>query len=254
MNEDHRSETFKKIVNELAREMVTAEHREGASFVKTPILYPSGTTVVVKIDEGQNEFFVSDMGLGFQEADMMGGSRIYPRYGRQIAETNGIGFDNHSFFVIRASKEQLAGAVMAVANCSQQAAAIVSQRVSKERANDAAEELLERLLRIFKPEQVEQKPEIFGASDTPYEFTAIVRNTKASLPTIFEPVINHPNSIATVVMKFNDVARLELPPHRVAVTHDKDRFGTFLGVLSQTADVINDNVPDRTYRQLALAA
>jgi hypothetical protein len=111
-----------------------------------------------------------------READMMGGARVYPYYGRRIAGTNGVGFDNHSFFVVRASKKQLAGAVLAVANCSQQATATVAQSLAKSRKNDAAEDLLERLLRIFRPEQVQPRGEIYGASDTPYEFTAIVRN------------------------------------------------------------------------------
>jgi hypothetical protein len=33
-------------------------------------MYPSGSTVVVRIDDGDHRFFVSDAGLGFQVSEM----------------------------------------------------------------------------------------------------------------------------------------------------------------------------------------
>ena len=248
------TKTFSEMVDAVSRELVTAEHRAGASFIRTPLLYPSGATVVVRIDEGQEEFFVSDMGFGFREADLMGGSRIYARHAKIIANANGIGFDSHSFFVIRASRNQLAGAVMAVANCSLLATTRVSERISREKESDAAEELVERLNQIFRPEHVEKSAEVYGASTTAWEVTALVRTPHAAVPTIFEPVSNHRGSISAVATKFNDLSRVDRPPHLVSVVHNKEAFGTLLGVLSQTGHVINDNVPDRTFLRLAEAA
>ncbi len=247
--------TFSEMVDAVSRELVTADHRAGASFIRTPLMYPSGATVVVRIDDdGQKEFFVSDMGFGSREADLMGGSRIYSRHAKLIADANGIGFDSHSFFVVKASRDQLAGAVMAVANCSLQATLRVSERLAREKESDAGEELVERLIHIFRPENVERGAEVFGASTTAWEVTALVRPPHAATATIFEPVANHRTSISAVATKFNDLSRLDTPPHLVSVVHDKTAFGTLLGVLSQAGHVINDNVPDKTFLRLADAA
>ena len=242
------------MIDAVSRELVTAEHRSGASYINTPLLYPSGATVVVRIDEGEKEFFVSDMGFGFREADLIGGSRIYSRHAKLIASANGVGFDDHSFFVLRASRAQLAGAVIAVANCSLLAAVRVAERLAREKEIDAAEVLVERLVHVFKSENVTRHAEVHGASSTPWEVTALVRAFGSAPPTIFEPVANHRTSIAAVATKFNDLSRLEKPPHLVSVVRDKEAFGTLLGVLSQAGHVINDNVPDRTLLRLAEAA
>jgi hypothetical protein len=57
-------ENFKMLVDEVAKEIIATEHRTGGSFIRTPLMYPSGTSVVVRIEEGENRFFVSDFGLG----------------------------------------------------------------------------------------------------------------------------------------------------------------------------------------------
>jgi hypothetical protein len=84
-------------------------------------MYPSGTTVVVRIEQGENKFFVSDFGLGFQEAELMGADLLYARHAHPIAETNGVRFDNQAFFILEASRDQLPGAVVTIANCSHEA-------------------------------------------------------------------------------------------------------------------------------------
>lgn len=249
------AKTFPEMIDTVARELVATDHREGASFIRAPLVYPSGATVVVRVDdEGRDEFFVSDMGLGFREADMMGAARIYPRQAKLVAVENGIGFDNQALFVVRATRSQLPGAITIVANSSLQATLRTSERVAREKESDAAEELLERLVHIFKPENVARNAEVYGASTTSWEVTALVRPPHATDPTIFEPVSNHRNSIAAVATKFNDLSRLDKPPHLVSVVHNKEAFGSLLGVLSQTGHVINDNVPDRTFLRLAEAA
>jgi hypothetical protein len=56
-------------------------------------------------------------------------------------------------------------------------------------------------------------------------------------------------------MKFSDIARLGTEaPERVAVVRKKKDFGTLLGVLSQSASVIDEDAPDATIQRLAKAA
>ena len=45
-----------------------------------------------------------------------------------------------------------------------------------------------------------------------------------------------------------------MAPARVAIVNSKQDLGTYLGVLSQAADVIEDSSPDQTIRELAKAA
>jgi hypothetical protein len=81
-----------------------------------------------------------------------------------------------------------------------------------------------------------------------------VKPTTSKIPTIFEPVVKHHSSVVNAAAKFGDIARLENAPSLVAVVHNKSRFGTYLGVLSQNATVIDDEAPDRTIVRLASAA
>ena len=66
------------------------------SFIRTPLLYPSGSTVVVQVAQGEGRFFVSDFGLGYQESDLYGAGAFYVRHARPIAENAGVGFDNQA--------------------------------------------------------------------------------------------------------------------------------------------------------------
>ncbi len=56
-------------------------------------------------------------------------------------------------------------------------------------------------------------------------------------------------------MKFHDIALLgNEAPGRVAMVHNKKDFGTYLAVLSQSANVIDDDAADSTILRLAKAA
>jgi len=239
-------------IEKVARELATVDHRVEGSFISTPLLYPSGTGVVVRVDFSGDSYFISDMGFGYQEADMMGASLIYSRYARLIGEDAGVGFDDHSFFVVQASRGQLAGAVVAVANCSLEAVSVAAHKLSERKAADEADRLYERLTQVFAAPSVAKNVEIRGASTTAWPVANLVRAGRAE--TIFEPVLNHRNSVASVVTKFHDIALLERAPGRVSVVRSKEQFGTLLNVLSQAGSVITRDVSDGALRRLARAA
>ena len=48
-------------------------------------------------------------------------SLFYMRHARPIAKAAGVGFDNQAFFIMGARRDQLVGAVITIANCSQDA-------------------------------------------------------------------------------------------------------------------------------------
>lgn len=239
-------------IEKVTRELASVEHRNEGSFISTPLLYPSGATVVVRVEPVGQMFFVSDVGLGYQEADMAGASLSYARHGRLIAEEAGVGFDNQCFFMAQASRDHLAGVVVAIANCSLEAVSVAIHKLSERKTAAEADLLYERLARVFTAPRVTKNAEIRGASNTNWDVASLVRvNDKQ---TVFEPVLNHKNSVAAVATKFHDIALLDHAPARVAVVYRKEDFGTLLGVLSQAGSVVTRNVSDDRLRQLARAA
>lgn len=244
---------FTSMVDEVARSLVATEHRVGGSFVRTPIMYPGGACVVVRIEQGEGRFFVSDVGLGQQEADMMGAGMMYAKHARPIAEAAGVRFDNQAFFVLEASREQLAGAVVTIANCSQEATIRAGDALAEKTFEDKKLRLYEKLITVFEPKIVARNVEVVGASSQRWNVATVVRLPNAR-PTIFEPVTKHANSIANASMKFSDIKLIEGGPERVAVVPNLAEIGTLLTVLSRSAHVIQDDASKEKISQLAKAA
>jgi hypothetical protein len=100
---------------------------------------------------------------------------------------------------------------------------------------------------------VAKNVEVIGASNQKWRVSAIV-NVPNTLPTIFEPVTKHTNSVAAASMKFGDIALRKDAPIRVAVVHKHSEFGPLLTVLSRSANVIEDDAPTERIQKLARAA
>ena len=205
----------RSIIDAVTKQLASVEHNEAGSFITTPLLYPSGSTVTVRIDSHGSEFFVTDMGLGYQEADMMGAGLTNPRHAKAVAQAAGVSFDDQELFIVKASNAQLAGSIITIANCSRDAVSISALRLGERKVADEAELLYTRLARLFSPKHVAKNVEIRGASNTPWEISNLVKIDEAQ--TIFEPVLNHRNSISSVATKFHDIALLDHAPARIAV-------------------------------------
>ena len=158
----------------------------------------------------------------------------------------------NAFFVIKINESQLAGAVAAIANCSLEAVTITALKHAEKRAKDGAAILHQRLVSIFTEKFVAKDFDVAGESQTVWQVADVVRSrVDPDRITIFEPVMNHANSIAAVATKFNDIARLERPPGRVAVVRQKAELGTYLGVLSQAGSVIAQDISNSAIERLA---
>jgi hypothetical protein len=243
---------FAKIVDAVAREIVSTEHFGSASLVKVPLLYPSGAGAVVQITPNQDRFFVSDMGLGHQEAEMMGASVMYANSAKPIADHFGVRFDNQAFFVAEANREQLASAVTIIANCSVDAASQAAMKAAERRFEEDSDILYKRLVSVFTADEVERDIEFVGASTHRWPVAAVVKHR--SHIALFEPVNKFHTSVINAAVKFHDIGRLDNPPQRVAVVKKKAELGNYLNVLTQAANVIEYKVPDSTLVRLAEAA
>lgn len=241
------------LAEKVTRALSSARVNSGGVFVNTPLLHPSGSSVVVRIDNLDGRFFVSDMAQAQQEAEMMGAERTFQYHAPIIARQAGIGFDRQSFFVAEVSESQVTGAVTAVANCSCEATTIVAYKLAENKNDDYLERLYDKLDHVFGRDRVERDVELAGASSTKWQVAAEVHGpTDHSY--LFDFVSPHPNSIAAAVTKFGDIAELHNAPDRVAVVQDQKKLGTRLTVLARTANVIELDAPDGVYQKVAMAA
>ncbi|MDA8231212.1 MAG: hypothetical protein M0006_07730 [Magnetospirillum sp.] len=247
---DEHSKAFQEVVDGVARALADVRHAHGASFISLPVMYPSGSLVVVRIDPHHDgHFLVSDMGMGFEEADLMGAGRLFAHSAPAVAVRAGIHFDRQTFSV-GVRQEQLVGAVSVIAACSQEAVQMAVFRLDEKKKTDAADRLCERLYRLFTPAKVERGATVVGASNTPWTVTALVRADGHKA--VYEPVSEHPNSVASALTKFVDLTQLEHPPARIAVVRKKELLGTRLALISTAANVVEEAVSDRTLERLAL--
>lgn len=247
------SRRLKDVAEQVARGLVSASIKGEEAYIRTPLMYPGGSMVLVMIAEAaRDRYLVSDMGQAQSEADLMCAVPTFARVAPRVAERNGVSFDHHAFFVLEVAKEQLVGAVATIAGCSQEAVQITALRIAEKRQSDAAERLYDRLANLFTPARVARDAEILGASNTPWHVSALVRADGRSAA--YDPVTHHPGSIAAAVTKFFDLAQLDDPPARIAVVRNKQALGTRLNVITGAAHVVEDSVSDATLERLARVA
>lgn len=247
--QDEHRKAFQEVVDGVARALANVRHTHDASFINLPVLYPSGSLVTVRIDPHHDgRYLVSDMGMGFEEADLMGAGRLFTHSAPAVAMRAGVHFDRQTFS-IGVHREQLVGAVSVVAACSQEAVQVAAFRLDEKKKADAADRLCERLYRLFTPAKVERGATVVGASNTPWTVTALVRADGHKA--VYEPVSEHANSVAAVLTKFVDLNQLEHPPARIAVVRKKELLGTRLALISTTANVVEEGVSDQTLERLA---
>lgn len=233
-----------------ARQLVAVEHGARRSVIQTPLMLPSGSMVGIRVSADGPGFSVSDGGVAFDEAKLNRATRAFGNHSPAVAADAGVSFDGQAFFLQRVTHDRLVGAVLAVANVSQTAAILANHRQAVLEARDAEDRLVARLSRIFG--HVDVRASVVGASGTPWEVDAVVHADSRVI--LFESVLARKQSIYAAVAKFHDIARLTDAPSRVAAVHSRDDLGSMLGVISQAANVVEDETPDRTIAQLALAA
>lgn len=238
-------------IDQAVRDLVSSEHAPFGSLVNTPLMFPSGGSVVIQVTGSNDSYFVSDMGLAFNEAEMMGASpRLFHDQAMPIAEESGISFDAQSFFVVRATSRQLIGAIKAVANSALHAVHAVSFKLASKQHEDRIN-IFERLVSIFGQNSVEQDAKIAGVSTHLWPVRARVETDgKVSL---FETASKSHLSVVNVAAKFHDIARLDDAPTRITVVRSKKSLGNYISVLSQASNVVETTISDERIVRLAAA-
>lgn len=236
------------IAEEVARALSYSRCGNDGAMVVTPLIYPGSSRVVLRFQESEGGYFISDLGAGRREAELMGGDAIFTRIAKASAERFGVRFDSDMIFDLEVPREALVAAAIAVANASKEAVDHTAARVSEKRALDQKERLWSRLAAAFPGAYVAREIAIRGAS-SPWNFDAMIEvNHKKSL---FDLVSPHPTSVHAAVAKFLDIQDLgDESPIRVAVTVDKDHT-PHLPLLGRTAKIIQLNSAIETFKMAA---
>jgi hypothetical protein len=241
-----------EIVAAAARELVRLDHRADGSVIQTPLLYPSGSYVVVRVDGGPERFLISDFGLGYHGADMMGSTTYFPRHARAVAEEAGVGLDQRAFFVLEVGRDQLAGAIAVIANCSHDAVVISALKQAEREKVDAADIVFERIARAFPMQSIARDAKVVRYSDFKWHVATLVRWHDHEA--IFDAVTPHHASVVNAATKFNDIANLNNPPGRIAMVQRKANFKAYLNLLSPAASVVEVDASNEVLHRPAEAA
>jgi len=240
-------------INAAVHSLISVEHFSAGSLVTMPVLYPSGSSVVLEVTVQNGRCFVTDRGTGRLEAELMGiSSRAFNKDASRVAEDAGIQFNGHDMFVAEVGMDTLAGAMEVVASSSQTAVAISSMRVSDRTERDAKELLIERLREVYPTHEVIRDAEFIGSSNHTWKVAALVR--APSQTATFEAVTKNYNSIVGTAAKFHDIARLEHSPRRIAVVASLAALGDYIGVISPATTSIIELGASRKKFEESIAA
>ena len=253
MSELSENAAIAEAVRSVARDLVSFEHWNDASFVRVPLIYPSGSGVAVRVDQlDGGTFRVSDNGIAFQELKAIGAARSFPKTAAAVTNDIGVQQNSRSVFV-DAPAGQLYRAIADVAMASWQVVDRVYARMRDEDEVEIVEHLTERLIGIFGHPAVQTEgAAIVGASTIKWPVTATV--VLGGKMTAFQAVGSHPKSVWRANAAFDDLAALQSPPRLVGVVRSKRDLGPRLTLLSRSgARIIEDGQSDADYRTAAAA-
>jgi hypothetical protein len=252
MNVIHKRQGLAETADEIAQGLGTASVMGDRAFIRTPILFPSGTSVVVVLRKDRNgRFRLSDLGQGHEEARDLGITETFLAQATEVASRGGIGFDGHAFAVADLSKDQLVGATIAIANASSRALERALERADIRPADAAVAGFAGRLGQLFPAATIAREWEVRGESTHVWQVDVLFETPGRRA--IFDFVSGHPASIALSACKFADIARLDDPPARFAVTRCKADIGDLLPVIGQSASVIQDDIGDAALQRVVFA-
>ena len=232
----NRDLSMQALVDEVAKELVVTGVDQGEGLIALPQTYPGGASVVVRVRGHDDEFYVSDQGNGYMEAEHLGGTTVFARLAPQIAQFHGVEYDGSCFFTTRVTREWLANAVLFVGSASRKTVEQTAQKLGEERDHDLTD-VFRATVREFFGTQAQFDYEMRGRSQKMWRFdVAIMREMT---PRLIELVSPSHVSINSTFVKFTDIARLDDPVRRTVMLTNPERTSQEHKVLlSEAADVV----------------
>lgn len=222
-----------------------------AYLVTTPLVYPSGSVVGVRISAAQGGYWVSDFAMGFREAETVEAQRSFGAHAGRMKEELGVEYtDGHEIRVF-ARDVQIAWAIRRVSYASQRIMQKAYNSTPDWDEQEIGAALYHRLRDLFG-EAATDKVTVIGSSNLDWKFAAQVQIGKRRV--LFDVVTPYYSSVCSAVSKFSDIRRLGADNHPVAVVDDFAKMGKWLPLISQEAEVIEDDVSENTLRNVVSEA
>lgn len=244
-------QSLSAIAKEVAMAMSYARETSAEPIIVTPLMYPGGGRVPVRIGHSEEGFLVSDFGSARREADMLGGDAVFAKIARDVAQRHEVRFDCDMIFDLHVPRNALAVAAMVIANASRSAVFQTAEKVSERKADEQRIALQAKLEDTF-PKHALMMDAMVGGASSSWKFDAAV--TQDGRLSVFDLVSPHAGSVNAAVAKFLDVKDLgSAAPNRIAVTLDRDAT-PHLALLGRNARVLPFASPKKTYLTLAQMA
>jgi hypothetical protein len=189
--------------------------------VATTTLLPSGALVTVMVQPAANGAFqVTDDGAARKDLLALGHhelSRGDVRNGNTTAERLGLIFDGKGFSLRDVTADQLAGAIVFVAEGAREWANTAAVNAAR-RAEAALAQRVESRIRATLPNaSIDRERELAGASTKKHRFD-LVLNLPGERKAVFEVVNPNPNSLSAAHLKLFDLMGAHPDWPREAVT------------------------------------
>ncbi|MCJ2189151.1 hypothetical protein [Novosphingobium beihaiensis] len=150
-----------------------------------------------------------------------------------------------------ANEHQIAWAIRRVAYASHRVMVKAYHSMPEWDEQEIGAALFQRLRSIFG-DAAQERVSIVGSSNLDWKFAAQVEiGTRRVL---FDVVTPYYTSVCSAVSKFTDIRRLGENNHPVAVVDDLESMGKWLPLVSQEAEVIEDDVSEETLRSVVAEA
>ncbi|WP_346031638.1 hypothetical protein [Erythrobacter westpacificensis] len=219
--------------------------------VTTPLVYPSGSVVGVRVTPEQGGYWVSDFAMGYREAEAIEAQRSFGSHAGRMKERLGVEYTSGHELRIFATERQIAWAIRRVA--------YASHRIMQKAYNSAPDwdeqeigAALYNRLREMYGDSATENVTVLGCSNIDWKFAAQVKVGQRRV--LFDVVTPYYSSVTSAVSKFSDVRRLGKHDRPIAVVDDAAKMGKWLPLLSQEAEVIEDDVAEETLRSVVSEA
>ncbi len=225
------------IGNDVAKALSRSRVRNSSVFVATPIVYPNGTGVAVKIDQGKDGYVITDDGYAEVIAEDMGALSAMHRVATGVALRAGLKYERGTFSIEGVERNVLHVAVASVANASAQAVERTLASVEKPRLTRSREVFDKRLKEAFG-DAVSFDVEHLGATGRRWDFSAGV-SYAGTFERLFELVSPSIQAVGIANMKISDVRSMTDPPTVTAALIDYDKTDpTLRSILSNAGSLV----------------
>lgn len=238
-------------VRKAVSDLVRVSAWGNAYLITTPLTYPSGSIVGVRIVPAQGGYWVTDFAMGYREAEALEAQRSFGSHAGRMKDELGVEYtDGHEIRVF-ANERQIAWAIRRVSYASHRIMLKAYHSMPEWDEQEIGAALYQRLRGIFGNAATEHVS-VVGSSNLDWKFAAQVE--LGTRRVLFDVVTPFYTSVCSAVSKFTDIRRLGEDNHPVAVVGDLEKMGKWLPLVSQEAEVIQDDANEETLRSVVAEA